>query len=143
MAETVAPRSAKPRPDLNDPAMARFFAATAEGRLVVQRCPACGYLRWPPGPMCPQCQTISDEWVDVAPAGTLYSYATYRRAMNPALADEVPYVVGLIELDDGPRMYGRLIGDYTTESLDRPMRAVFRPVDAEVTFVYWEPAEAH
>lgn len=127
----------EPLPDLSDPMVAPFFAATAEGRLTVQRCAACGYLRWPPGPMCPQCQTIGNDWVDVRPTGTLYSYATYHRALNPVFTDAVPYTVGLVELDDGPRMYGRLIGDYETDRGGAAVHAVFQPVTPEVTFVWW------
>jgi uncharacterized protein len=128
-----------PMPDLSDPLVAPFFAASAEGRLVVQRCPACGYRRWPPGPMCPQCQTIGNDWADVRPTGTLYSYVTYHRALNPAFANEVPYTVGLVELDDGPRMYGRLTGDYKTDRVGTPVQAVFKPVIPEVAFVWWTP----
>lgn len=131
---------AKPMPDLDQPLTAAFFAAAKQQHLVVQRCQACGYLRWPPGPMCPQCQTVGGEWVDVRPRGTLYSFATYHRAMAPAFADDVPYSVGLIELDDGPRMYGRLVGNYDNASVGQPMTAVFEPMDDNVTFVYWRPA---
>ena len=129
----------RPMPDLGDPLVAPFFAATAEGRLVVQRCAECGYLRWPPGPLCPQCQTVGGDWADVRPAGALYSYATYQRALGRAFADDVPYTVGLIELDDGPRMYGRLIGDHEAARVGMRVQAVFEPVTPEVTFVRWAP----
>ncbi|WUV51962.1 OB-fold domain-containing protein [Amycolatopsis sp. NBC_01480] len=54
--------------------------------------------------------------------------------------DDVPYPVGLIELDDGPRMYGTLIGEPGSFEQDRPVRAVFVPVTAAVTLTHWEQA---
>jgi uncharacterized OB-fold protein len=127
----------KPMPDLDDPLVAAFFAATKQERLVVQRCADCHFLRWPPGPLCPQCQSTRSDWTDIRPTGSLYSYAVYHRAMNPAFADDVPYTVGLIELDDGPRMYGRLMGDYDAGSVGCRMHARFVPASPDVTFVHW------
>lgn len=129
----------KPLPDVDDPLTAPFWAATREGVLLVQRCNSCHYLRWPPDPLCTECQTVGGEWVEVRPSGTLWSYAVYHRAMHRAFSDEIPYAVGLVELDDGPRMYGRLAGAWDTARPDQAVRAVFRAVTDQVSFVDWEP----
>jgi uncharacterized OB-fold protein len=128
----------KPLPDLTDPLTAPFWQATREGTLLVQKCGECGYLRWPPGPVCTECQTTGGVWTPVGPAGVLYSYAEYHRALAPAFKDEVPYAVGLIELDDGPRMYGALVGLARTEDIGQRVHAVFDPVTPEVTLVKWQ-----
>lgn len=126
-----------PLPDVADPLTAAFWRATGEGRLVVQRCSTCGYLRWPPGPVCNQCQTPGGSWVPIRPRGVLYSYAEYHRALDPAFADRLPYTVVLVELDDGPRMYGQTDDQLQTADIGRPMRAVFTPTGGGVTFVRW------
>lgn len=128
----------KPIPDVNDPVTAEFWSATRDGRLVVQKCTECGYLRWPPVPICNECQTAGGEWVDVSKTGKLYSYAEYHRALDPAFKDDIPYCVGLVELDDGPRMYGTMRGDVATEDVGREVKAVFEAVTPDVTFVRWE-----
>lgn len=127
-------------PDVTDAMTAPFWTAAAQRKLVVQACPACGYLRWPPGPLCPECQAEGGTWTEITPAGTLWSIATYHRALDPAFADEVPYTVGLVELDDGPRMYGRMSGDPGMFALDTRVRATFTDVAPGVTLVGWEPA---
>jgi uncharacterized OB-fold protein len=132
---------AKPLPDLTDPLTAPFWRATRAGALLVQKCGRCGYLRWPPGPVCNQCQTPGGEWSPVTPAGVLYSYAEYHRALAPAFSGDLPYAVGLIELDDGPRMYGPLTGLARTEDVGRRVAAVFDPVTPEVTLVKWKLEE--
>ena len=130
----------KPLPDLEDPLTAPFWSAAREGTLVAQKCAACGYLRWPPGPICNECQTPGGEWTELSPTGTLYSYAEYHRALAPAFKDDIPYVVALVELDEGPRMYGQFRGKVETGDIGRKVRAAFEPVTADVTFVRWEVA---
>jgi uncharacterized OB-fold protein len=127
-----------PLPDVEDPLTAPFWAAAREGRLVAQSCATCGYLRWPPGPICTECLTPGGEWTEVSPHGTLYSYAEYHRALDPRFAADVPYTVGLVELDEGPRMYGLLRSAVQTADVGRKVRAVFDAVTDQVTFVRWE-----
>jgi uncharacterized OB-fold protein len=125
-------------PDVNDPGTAPFWKGTRQGKLVVQACKKCGYLRWPPGPLCNECLSPDTEWKELSPTGRLWSYAVYHRAMNPRFKDQIPYTVALVELDDGPRMYGRLLGDASTVEVGAPVRAVFQEIDPGVTFIGWE-----
>ncbi len=129
---------AKPLPDVDDPETAPFWAATKQSKLVVQRCDSCGYLRWPPGPQCPECQGLDAEWVEVEATGELYSYATYHRALDKAFADDIPYTVGLIQLDSGPRMLGTVLTPIDELAIGSRVRGVFDPVTPDVTMVRWE-----
>lgn len=131
----------KPLPDLDDPLTAPFWTASHDNRLVAQKCDGCGYLRWPPGPVCNECLKPGGEWTEVPPKGTLYSYAEYHRALDPAFKADIPYTVGLIELDDGMRMYGLMRAPLLTDDIGKAVRGVFDPVTDEVTFVRWELAE--
>jgi uncharacterized OB-fold protein len=90
--------------------------------------------------MCHECLSYDAEWVEVRPAGTLYTYTTYHRAFDSRFQDDVPYSVAQIELDGGIRMIGRLVGDPETFVIDAPVRAVFEPVTGEVTLVNWAMA---
>lgn len=72
----------KPLPDVDDPVSAPFWAAARRHELSFQRCDACSAFRWHPDLLCPECQTIGGEWTVVPPAGMLYSYATYHRALE-------------------------------------------------------------
>lgn len=132
--------SARPLPDLTDPVAAPFWAGTREGRLTVPKCADCGYRFWPPEPVCPECLGLDLDWVDIEPSGTLWSYAVYHRALDPAFADVLPYTVGLIELTDTIKMYGIVPGDGSDLSVGVPMTAVFEKATEEVTFVRWRPS---
>ena len=131
----------KPLPDVNDPVTAPFWAATREHRLVVPRCANCAYRFWPPEPVCPECLQSEFVWEDIDPRGVLWSYAVYHRALDPAFAADVPYAVGLVDLGDGIKMYGRLDAELDHVAIDRPVEAVFRAETDDVTLVRWRLAD--
>ena len=91
-----------------DPTTAPFWEAAADHRLIVQRCTACGAFQFYPRPFCLECDTDGLEWVPVAGSGTVYAMTTVHLSVDPAL--EPPYVVAVVELDEGPRLVTNLVG---------------------------------
>ncbi len=87
---------------------APFWEGARARRLMIQACPACGRLRFPPMPGCPHCGAPGGSWVQVSGAGTVYSWVRVHRTSNARFADLVPYVVATIELAPGCRMVARL-----------------------------------
>lgn len=77
-----------------------YYEAAGQGRLVVQRCTACGLLRGTLGSACPFCTSGGWEWHTVSGKGTIYSYEIVTQAIQPSFADWVPYPVVLVELDE-------------------------------------------
>lgn len=127
-----------PLPDLDDPLTKEFWAATRDGKLVMPECTSCGYLQWPPERMCPQCQQRDRRWREIPAVGTLWSYAVYHRALDPAFADKVPYVVGLVTIDGIDRkMYGLMMNAEEDVRIGGRVRGVFVPANDEVTFIHW------
>lgn len=98
-------------PPQADVESAPFWEALRAHRIVVQRCGSCGRLRFPPMPRCPHCGAPGREQVQVQGTGVVYSFVRVHRALTPAMRDEVPYSVVVVQLDgDGPRMIGRVDG---------------------------------
>ena len=136
---------AKPLPAVSYQEHAPFWEGTRQGELRVQRCAECGRHRWPPHPACPECLSFATEWVAVAQRGRLYTWNICNQAMHPAFAEEVPFAIVIVELDEprGIRFLGRLVGaDSGDLRADLPMEAVFDPVTDEVTLVNWRPTSA-
>ena len=127
----------KPLPDLKDPDWAPFWAGVREERLLAQRCSACGTLRFPPLPICDQCLEEASEWEEVSTTGTIWSYIVYHRAFHPGFEDEVPYVVAIVENQEGLRFTGNVIGDRQHIAVGVPVTAVFEVATPEVTLVKW------
>jgi uncharacterized protein len=87
---------------------APVFDALAAGRLVLQRCGACGHARYPVAPACPRCGSPDARWDELAGGGAIHSWIRYRRSYLAEFEPLMPYVVLCVQLDDGPRMFGRL-----------------------------------
>lgn len=85
-----------------------FWDATREGRLIIQRCTACGHHQHYPRSLCTACASTALEDVQAAGTGTVYSYTVVHRAPHPAF--DPPYVVALIGLDEGPVLLSNLAG---------------------------------
>lgn len=84
-----------------------FWDGAKEGRLLIQRCTACGVLRHPPRPMCPHCHSLEWDTLDSSGRGTVYSFVMPRHPRFPFFEDD--YVVALIELEEGTRLVSNLV----------------------------------
>lgn len=100
---------AKPLPTLND-LNRPFWDGAKQGELKLQRCDDCGHVRYPIQIVCPQCLSDNATWTKVSGRGAVYSCLTFHQVYNKAFANDVPYNVSLIQLDEGPRMYSNVIG---------------------------------
>jgi uncharacterized OB-fold protein len=100
----------KPQPVI-DPGTRPFWDAAREGRLSIPRCRACGRHHFYPRELCPHCHSDDLEWVDALGTGEIYSFTIARKPAGPVFAADVPYVVALITLDEGPRMLTNIVTD--------------------------------
>jgi hypothetical protein len=131
----------KPLPDLSDPVSAPFWREAAQGRLSFQRCAVCGYLRWPPAALCPECWSPRAEWEPVSPDGEVWSFGVYERAFSPAFEDDIPYVVALVQLDAGPRLIGDVVDVAPPEvAVGMRVTAAFAPFADDAALVNFRPA---
>ena len=84
--------------------------------------------------MCAQCGSWNWEWARSSGRGRLFTWTVVTLSMYPAFADEVPYAVALIEMEEGPRIVSRIV-DVAPEDLymDMPLEVIFEAVTDEVT----------
>lgn len=123
-----SPPAAKMVP-IPTPATKPFWEGTQAGELRVQHCKACDARFLYPRIRCPQCGSDKTDWVKTNGRGTLYSYVISHMAA-PGWEGEVPYVIAVVKLDEGPRMLSNLKGvpaDPAALELDMPLEVVFEP----------------
>lgn len=100
-----------PREGDADTRLARFFARLREGRLSTTRCPRDDTLAWPPRAVCPRCHRSDLAWVDLPESGRLYAFSAVLAGAPLGMEREVPFAVGLVDLDGVPlRLFGRVVG---------------------------------
>jgi uncharacterized OB-fold protein len=87
---------------------ADFWAGLAEREIRLPKCGSCGTIWFPATPGCPVCGASDSKKVAVRPHGKIYSWVVVHRSLQPEFAEELPYVVATVELDDGPKLFARL-----------------------------------
>jgi uncharacterized OB-fold protein len=109
-----------------------------EGVLRVQRCRACGHFVFIPQPICTRCQADTLDWVASSGRGVVYSYTVVHRPPRPAFS--APYVVAIVELEEGWHMLTNLI-DVAPDQVrvGMPVEVRFRALSADVTLPYFAP----
>jgi len=80
-----------------------FWEATRDERLILQWCTACEQPVWYPREVCPTCLGDTLEWRDSSGQGAVYACTVEHKA-------EPPYVVALVELDEGVRLLSNVVG---------------------------------
>jgi hypothetical protein len=122
--------------DLNRP----FWEGCAAGELRLQVCRDCGRIRYPISGTCPNCLSTAFAWQALSGAGEILSWVVYHRAYHPAWADRVPYNVVLVQLREGPRMFGNVEPLGTVElSVGAAVQVVFIAASGPSTATNPEP----
>jgi uncharacterized OB-fold protein len=129
----------KPRPAPRpDPESAPYWAASVEGRLVVQKCTSCGHHQLYARAHCLECRSPI-EWVDASGRGTIYSYTVIRQNFSRAFKHLLPYVVALVDLDEGPRLMTNVVGcDPDDVQIGAAVQVRFEPVSEEAALPQFE-----
>ena len=117
----------KPVPSPTD-ANKPFWEGCAEGKLVLRKCGNCGKHHAPTRRAC-TCGSGELQWADASGRGKVYSFNVVHRAPDPAFKDELPYVIAIVELDEGVRLMSNLTGAAPEAvKVGAPVRAVFETV---------------
>ncbi|WP_336087599.1 bifunctional MaoC family dehydratase N-terminal/OB-fold nucleic acid binding domain-containing protein [Nocardia sp. SSK8] len=115
-----------------------FWAGTELGELRIQRRPD-GTLQHPPVPALWQDKAEPTDYVVAAGTGTVFSFVVHHAPKVPGR--ELPFVVALVELDEGVRMLGELRGiDPAEVSIGAPVRAAFERLPDGTVLPYWRAA---
>ena len=139
VSEATHPRRVLPQPT---PESQPFWTACARGELIVQRCNACGRFWFPPANHCQHCWSGDFTWRPVSGRGRLHSFTVFRRAYAAGLADQLPYIVGIVELEEGPRLITNVVGCEPGDvRVDMPLEVVFEDLAEGVALHAFRPPQ--
>ena len=112
-----------------------FWEGTKQGKLLLQRCRACGTRQYYPRPVCMRCISRDLEWKESSGRGTVYSF-TVTRLPPEGFEDRAPYVLVAVDLPDGARVLGTLL-DVPAEQvkIGMPVRATYEQLTDDITLV--------
>ena len=137
---TETPRKPKPRPA---PESLPYWQAAKEHRLALPKCEDCSQFWFPPSRTCPHCLSTNFSFQNVSGRGKVFSFVTFHRVYRPAFAEDVPYVVALVELEEGPRVLTNILG-VTHEDVrcEMPVEVVFDDYDEDIAIPKFRPVSA-
>ena len=81
-----------------------YWDGCAQGELRYQRCAQCGHVQCIPRSLCDQCQSRDLQWNASKREGTVLTFTTVHRAPLPVFKEMVPYVIAIVDLDEGFRV---------------------------------------
>jgi hypothetical protein len=136
----VDERPPKPRPaPIPDHDSAPYWSAAHDRRLVVQQCVTCGARQLYARDRCLRCRG-QVEWVEATGRGTVYSFTVIRQNYARPFRDWIPYVVALVDLEEGPRIMTNVVGcSPEAVRIGMPVRATFEAVSDDAGIVLFEP----
>ena len=132
---------AKPLPEPT-PETQEFWDGLRRHELRIQRCQECRQHYFYPRPFCPRCHSTDVEWTTVSGRGTVETFVINHRP-SPGFADDAPYVIAVVTLDEGPRLMTNLVDVAPAPqhvSADMPVEIVYDDVTAELTLPKFRPA---
>jgi uncharacterized OB-fold protein len=112
-----------------DPADLPFWEGCRDDRFLLHRCDRCGRHYWPAS-RCVEHGGEAMSWVEATGRGTLHTYTVMHRAYLPAMKEQVPYAVAVVQLEEGPFFHANLI-DCPLEAIEVGM-----PLEAVMTANY-------
>jgi uncharacterized OB-fold protein len=120
-----------------------FWEAARRHELMLPRCRACGFLFYYPRAACPRCLSGDLEWRRMSGRGRLDTFTVVHRGL-PNFALGTPYIIAMVELEEGPRLMSNLVDvepDPAKIRIGMPLEVVFRDVSDTIALPHFRPAE--
>jgi len=122
-----------------------FWEGLKQEKILLQRCRSCGTWQWGPEWLCHSCLSEDLLFEEVSGSGLIYSYERVWHPVHPALKEQGPYLIVLVELPaaGNVRLVGNLLGDAKqTVVIGGELQPVFEhhnEADPTFTLLQWQP----
>ncbi len=136
---TATPAYAKPIPVPSHESRP-FWEALRDHKLTMPKCGRCGHRWFPPTLFCPKCRSASVAWEPVSGRGRVFSFVNFHRTYHKGFADERPYCVAVIALEEGPRLISSVVGIAPEDvRCDMAVEVVFDDITETATLAKFRP----
>ncbi len=129
---TQPPAYPAPRPTRET---APFWEGLKQERLLLPYCPSCGRWHFYPRPFCPHCLSEDLTWQEAAGRGRVHSFTVCHVPAHPAFAAQLPYTMAFVDLEEGVRLLGELIGE--PPRIGAPVQVAFQHREDGVSLPVW------
>ncbi|MEH7178188.1 Zn-ribbon domain-containing OB-fold protein [Neobacillus vireti] len=117
-----------------------YWEGCRNHELLIQQCQDCGHHQFYPRIMCTNCSSAHVEWVPATGRGKVKSFTIMHRAITKAYLAEAPYVIALIELEEGPTMMSNVVEcDVNSVEIGLEVEVVFDDWSEEISIPKFKP----
>jgi hypothetical protein len=117
-----------------------YWVSCHEGNLSVSTCAGCGHRFLPPACLCPACLSTDVAMKPVSGKGRVFTFIVVHKPQHPAFFEEAPYLVAIVELDEGPRLHTRLVGIEAKDvTVGLEVCVTFQKIDYEISLPVFQP----
>ncbi len=134
----------RPLPEPITPEARPYWEGLRNDKLMLPTCAKCGPF-FSPRVLCPPCHSRDISWIEASGKATLYSFEIAHQALNPGFKVPPPYILALVELDEGPRLLTNLVDvepDPAALKCDMRLEVVFERLTDAITIPQFRPAGA-
>ena len=111
------------------------------GQLLIQKCDSCGEYQFYPRGICANCWSNDIQWVTASGNGTVWTFTVTYQNGTPGFAEEVPYVLALVELEEGVRMFTNIVEcEPRSVTIGMPVEVTFVQATGQISVPYFKPA---
>ena len=117
-----------------------YWDGCKQHELRVQKCAACGHHQFYPRLYCTACMSDRVEWVKTSGRAKVLSYTIIYRPVTQAFAGNVPYIVAMVTLDEGPQMMTNIVGcEPEKVHIGMPVQVTFDDWTEEISVPKFKP----
>lgn len=129
----------KPLPHVNETTRP-YWEGARLGKLMLQRCRRCRAAIHYPRPWCPACWSTDLDWVEATGRGRVITFTVVHQPPFAAYAGDVPYVLAVVKLEEGPQMMANVLGiEPAAMRVDLPVCVVFEQRSGGFCVPQFEP----
>ena len=117
-----------------------FWDSCRQGKLLLQKCGSCGEYQFYPRGICADCWSTDIHWIQASGKGTVWTFTVTYQNRTPGFVEELPYVVALVELEEGVKMFTNIVDcDPKGVEIGMPVEVTFVRANDQVTVPYFRP----
>ncbi len=124
------------------PETAVYWEACRSHQLMIQQCKDCNHYQFYPRILCTECMGQNVEWIKASGRAEVISFTVVRRPVSKAYADETPYLVALIKLEEGPNLMSNIVEcEVDSANIGMPVEVVFEDWSEEISIPKFRPVQ--
>ena len=118
-----------------------YWDSCRRGQLVIQKCDSCGEYQFYPRGICANCWSNDIRWHKASGKGTVWTFTVTYQNRTPGFLEDVPYVLALVELEEGVRMFTNIVECEPRDvKIGMAVEVTFVRANDQITIPYFKPA---